>query len=310
MSQNSVNPALIRRHTLQRNRSLITIAACTLLTTFLHADCAHDHRSSKNSGLLITDFTNSGTQTLTSGALARIKDKLIGSCFNENSDELLERVRALFQDEGYFGAVVNSLHIKLPDPLALPKPAMLEADVLEGQRYKVAEIRFTGNHASSAAKLRSVFPLKRGDLFQRDKVAGGLESIRKVYASNGFIDLSFVPQTQSLSNATIVLTVAITEGPRYRMGKLEILAKKDLADRLSGEWQLAEGAVFDFAYIEKYVDSNRSLLPRGFTAESVQLVRDCRDSSVEVRVLIEATDVLSQTKPKDVECEPQSGNSE
>ena len=94
------------------------------------------------------------------------------------------------------------------------------------------------------------------------------------------------------------------------MGKLEILAKKDLADRLSGEWQLAEGAVFDFAYIEKYVDSNRSLLPRGFTAESVQLVRDCRDSSFEVRVLIEATDVLSQTKPKDVECEPQSVNSE
>jgi hypothetical protein len=69
-----------------------------------------------------------------------------------------------------------------------------------------------------------------------------------------------------------------------------------LADRLSGEWQLAEGGVFDFAYIEKYVDSNRSLLPRGFTAESVQLVRDWRDASVEVRVLIEATDLFIANK--------------
>lgn len=292
------------------NRSFITIVACTLLTTFVHADCEHDHRSSKNSGLLVTDLTISGTQTLTSAALARIKNKLTGSCFDENSDELEERVRALFQDEGYFGAVVNSLRIKISDPLRLPKPAMLEADVLEGQRCKVGEIRFAGNHAFSAAKLRSDFSLKKGALFQRSKIAGGLDSVRKVYVSNGFIDLTFVPETQNLSNATIILTVAITEGPQYRMGKLQIFAKKDLADRLRAEWQLAEGAVFDLGYVDKYVNSNRSLLPLGFTPESVQLMRDCRDASVGVRLLIEATDISSQSKPKDVECEPQAKNSQ
>jgi len=279
---------------------------CVFLTTFLYADCANDqdHRSNKNSGLLITDFTITGTLTLSSDELATIASKLTGSCFDENSEELEERVRLVFQNQGYFAAVVKSLRIKPSDQLAIPKPTTLEAEVLEGQRYKLSEIRFTGNRAFGAAKLRREFPLKRGDLFEKDKIAGGIDGIRKLYAADGFVDWLAIPDTQPLSDATIILSLSIAEGPQYRMGKLEIFAQKEMADRLREEWQLADGAVFDFSYVDKYVVANRSLLPLGFTPRDVQLVRDCPGASIEVRLVLEVTDPSSQSRPKDVECEP------
>jgi outer membrane protein assembly factor BamA len=209
----------------------------------------------------------------------------------------------VFQNQGYFGAVVKSLRIKPSDQLAIPEPATLEAEVLEGQRYKLSEIRFTGNRVFGAAKLRSVFPLKRGDLFERDKIAGGLNGLRKLYTSEGFVGFAGVSETQTLSDATIVLSLSITEGPQYRMGKLEILAQKEMADRLREEWQLPEGAAFDLSYIDEYIGANRFLLPLGFTARDVQLVRDCPGASIEVRLVLEVTDPSSQSRPKDVESE-------
>ncbi len=53
---------------MRRNLLFAGVAAGVFLTTLLHADCAkdNDHRSNKNSGLLITDFIISGTQRLSS----------------------------------------------------------------------------------------------------------------------------------------------------------------------------------------------------------------------------------------------------
>ena len=294
---------------MRRNLLFAGVAAGIFLTTLLHADCAkdNDHRSNKNSGLLITDFIISGTQRLSSTELNRIEGQLTGSCFDENLEELEKRVRALFQDRGYFGVVVKSFRIKPGDPLVLPKTVTLEAEVLEGTRYRLAEITFTGNHAFSAAKLRSAFPLSKGDLFGRDKIAGGLDGLLRLYAADGFIDLMMIPDTENSSDLTINLAVTVMEGPQYRMGKLEILAKKEIADRLQAEWQLPEGAVFDPTYVDRYISENRSLLPLGFTRDAVQLVRNCPDSLVEVRLPLEA-DLTSQSRPKDVECEPRDGS--
>src|SRR6266849_1814414 len=126
----------------------------------LHAECVNDHRSNKNAGILITDFTITGTQTISATELARITNDLIGSCFDEDSEELEERIRASFQDRGYFVSKVNSLRFKARDPLGVPKPVSLEAEISHGPRYKLAEIKFVENHAFSTAKLRRQFPLK------------------------------------------------------------------------------------------------------------------------------------------------------
>jgi hypothetical protein len=70
-----------RRCAMRSYRLFIAVVSCAFLTAFLRADCANDqdHRSSKTSGLPITDFTISGTQTLSSDEIANLHGKQTGA---------------------------------------------------------------------------------------------------------------------------------------------------------------------------------------------------------------------------------------
>lgn len=274
-----------------------------LSASFLPAQCVNDNRTNKNAGILVTDFTISGTQTISATDLARITGDLIGSCFDEESEEMEERVRALFQDRGYFKSEVKSLRFKPRDPLGVPKPVTLEGEVSEGARYRLAEITFVQNHAISSQKLREQFPLKKGELFERGKVASGLESLRKLYGTQGFLDFTAIPDTKFGSNATVNLNLSINEGPQYHMGKLETVADKEVAAKLHAEWKLAEGDVYDYYYIEQFLETNRDSLPRGFSRANVHTIQNCPDAVVEVRLLVDPAKDTSQAEPKNVPCE-------
>ncbi len=294
---------------MRRSRFFTALLACAFLPTFLHADCTgdHDNRSSKTSGLLITDFSITGTHALSSEELARITSELTGSCYDEDTEELTERIQALFQDRGYMETTVKNVYIRPSDPLAIPKPVSLEAEVVEGRQFKVAGIEFVGNHAFSTSKLRGEFSLKKGDLLARNKIGMGIDGVRNLYVSDGFVDWIATSGATKRSDGTILLTLSVAEGPQYRMGKLEIFTKRELADRLRATWELPEGAVFDLRYIDKYLDTNRPLLPAAFNRADVQLVRDCRDFSVVVRLPVDGTDPRSQSMPQDIDCKPPHG---
>jgi outer membrane protein assembly factor BamA len=287
---------------------MMRLSPCTLLfalflsAAFLPAECVNDYRSNKNAGILITDFTITGTQTISATDLARITSDMIGSCFNEDSEEMEERVRASFQDRGYFKVEVKNLRFKPRDQLNVPKPVTLEGEVSEGARYKLAEVTFVENHAFSSEKLREQFPLKKGELFERGKVASGLESLRKLYGNQGFLDFTAIPDTKFGSNGTASLNISIQEGPQYRMGKLDIVADKEVVARLRQEWKPAEGDVYDQTYIDQYLGANRDLLPVGFSRDNIQESQNCPDAVVGVRLIIDPTDT-SHAEPNYVPCE-------
>jgi outer membrane protein assembly factor BamA len=266
-------------------------------------ECVNDHRSNKNAGILITDFTIAGTQTISTTELADITRDMIGSCFDENSEEMEERVRASFQDGGYFAVEVKSLRFKPRDPLGVPKPVTLEGEVSEGARYKLAEITFVENHAFSSETLRQQFPLKRGDLFRRGKVASGLQSLRKLYGTHGFLDWTAVPETTFGSSATVNLNISSREGHQYHMGKLETVGDKELAAKLRANWNLAEGEVYDRTYIDQFLEINRDSLPAGFSRANVQTIQNCPDALVEVRLILDPAEETSHAEPKNVPCE-------
>lgn len=205
---------------MKKRSFLLACIACGLLSSCLSAQCAPDHRSNKSGGILLKDLNLVGTQTLTSDQLAEITGELTGGCFDEDSDELQERIRSLFQDRGYFRVEVKSLQLKPQDPLRIPKPVMGEAEVAEGARYKVGEITFVKNHTFSPERLRQEFPMKTGEWLARGKVATGLEALRKLYGTDGFLDYVAIPDTEFGSNATANLRLSFEEGPQYHPAKI------------------------------------------------------------------------------------------
>ena len=281
-----------------------SLLACLLLVSFCRADCVHDYRSDKKAGIKVTDFKIVGTQALSSTDINRLTGQFTDSCFNEDSEELGERVRALFQDEGYFKVEVKNVAVKAVDPLATPKAVNVEAEVAEGPRFKIAEIQFLKNHAFSSEKLREEFPLKRGDVMARGAVVTGIEGLRKLYGTNGYLEYIAGIDTQPASDGMMNLVVTLeSEGPQYRLDKVEIVAQKELAAKLYAQWKLSEGAVYDAGYIDKFIEENRDLLPMGFTHENAQVVRDCPAGLVNVTLMVDASEGKIPAQAKNVPCE-------
>jgi len=274
-----------------------------LISPLLSAQCAKDNRTNKNGGIHVIDFTISGTQTISATDLARITAAMIGNCYDEDSDEMGDRVRALFQDRGYFQVEVKSLRVKPRDPLGVPKPVTLEGELSEGARYKLGQVSFVQNLAFTAEELREQFPIKKGALMERTKIAMGLESLRKLYVTRGYLEFVAIPETTFSSNATVDLRVVLEEGPQYHMGKVEIMAEKKRAARLRAEWKLAEGDVYDGSYLDDYLAANHSLLPANFGRADVQIIQNCPEALIHLRLIVDPTQNTSTSVPKSVPCE-------
>lgn len=288
----------------------LPIPACfiLLLISFSHAQCAQDHRTNKNSGILVSDFVVTGTQALSTTELARITGNLTGSCFDDDSEEMGERVQAQFQDRGYMTAEVKSIRLKPSDPLRIPKPVTMEAEVSEGPRYRTADITFLENHAFSSQQLREAFPIKRGDLFERDKVVSGLENVRKLYGSAGYLDFYSMPDAEPVSNGTMALKITVREGPQYHMGKLDVIAEKQLAARLRANWKLSEGSPYDQTYVNEFIEANRDFLPTGFTPSGVQTTKSCPEAQVDVRLVVDPAEDTAPQQLKNIPCDSSKEN--
>jgi outer membrane translocation and assembly module TamA len=282
------------------------LAGLVCLVGLAWGQCSVDHRTDKKAGILVQDVAITGTKAISATELAGMTSDLIGGCFDEDSDEMEARVRAGFQELGYFKVEVKNVRLKAGDPLGVPKPVTMEAEVEEGSQYRVGEISFLKNRAFSSGTLREEFPMKVGDVFSRGKVAAGLEGLRKLYGRSGYLDYTCIPETVAGSNGIMNLKLMFDEGPQYRLEKVEFVGKKEVTARLGMEWKLETGSVYDNSYLSEFIEANRDLLPTGFTRGDVQVAKDCPKALVEVRVVVDAAEDAGKTPAKEVPCEKDS----
>ncbi len=116
--------------------------------------------------------------------------------------------------------------------------------ISEGKTAAIHHINIIGNKAFSDSRLRDLFELKTSDWwtslfnddkYSREKLSGDLEKLRSFYLDHGYIKFSIDSTQVSLSpdKKQVFITIAITEGPQYKIrdfaikGKT-ILPRKDL----------------------------------------------------------------------------------
>jgi outer membrane protein assembly factor BamA len=287
-------------------RSLVLLPVLVLIALPSHAQCSADYRNDRNDkkpGIQIIDLAITGTQTLTSDQIAEMTSGFIEACFNDDSDEIESRVRAAFQEHGYYAAQVKSFTFKAHDPIAVPKPVSAEAEVVEGPIYKIADISFLNNRAFTSDVLRQHLPVKNGEVFTRSRIASGFGAIRKLYGSAGYLDTIFRVGDVPTSDATVQLTLTFDEGRQYHLNNIEIAAEKSLAAKLLAEWKLQEGAVYDAGYIDEFLDANRNLLPESFSRETVKVRQNCPEAQVDVRLIVDPSQDSTKTDLRNIPCE-------
>jgi outer membrane protein insertion porin family len=174
-------------------------------------------------------------------------------------EEDTERVRAEYQNRGYFKVVVNDPKTEIHDtghkgfhiPLlqaGVGKAVDLTMPIEEGDKYRLGKITFKNNKAiSNVAALRTLFPIKDGDIFSRDKIAKGLENLRKAYGQYGYINYTGVPSTtfddeKKLAN----LEIDVDEGKQFYVRRIEFTGNTTTRDKvIRRELALEEGGIYN-----------------------------------------------------------------
>ena len=283
-------------------RVLDSLIAFVLLFLFCPSGFAQTQIPSTDSRKILVDSVSiSGTRTIDTAELGEIAGSISGSEFNDDADEMRERIRSQFQDHGYVQVEIGKFEIKVIDPLASPKPVRLETEVNEGPLCRLSSIEFTGNHFISSKELRAMFPLKTGDIFEKAKIAGGLQNLMRSLDSRGFLDSSAVPAI-TFSGSTVKLDIDIQEGPQYHMGKLEVIGPPEAAEKLKARWAPDPGAVFDRSYVAGFLEENSALFPANFVGlEGIRVFENCSDSTVSVHIHLVSDaqhDALDRAKPR------------
>jgi hypothetical protein len=137
------------------------------------------------------------TTQLSPSEQATVRARVIGRCFDdEKSGELAERVRDALQTFGYFRATVSAPTMTIVDVSRHPQPISLNVELVEGARYKVREVIWSGYGALSSDQLESISQILPGDILDMSKVRETLEVVLRLYAANGYPKASVVPQVQ------------------------------------------------------------------------------------------------------------------
>src|SRR5262249_23733764 len=148
------------------------------------------------------------------------------------------------QQHGYFKAIVDDPKTQLRDvnsKLHVPivqkgkgKVMDITIPIEEGDKFKLKAITFTNNKAIvNKQLLRSLFPIKDGDTFDKHLVGKGLDNLRKAYGELGYIDFSSVPTTEiDDANKQITLNIEMEEGKPYFVRRIEFQGNTTTRDRV------------------------------------------------------------------------------
>jgi outer membrane protein insertion porin family len=112
--------------------------------------------------------------------------------FEEDAD----KVQAYYRERGYVKAQIGQPELKILEDSQDGKSryVQLQIPVTEGPRYKIGEVRFSGNTVVKTEGLRPLFKVEKDEWFNEKKIRKGFEKAREVYGSAGYFEFTGVPE--------------------------------------------------------------------------------------------------------------------
>ena len=191
-----------------------------------------------------------------------VKQATHGTSLHDVRDEGLARITEAWQDRGYFKARVTGETRTLSISSESHRIA-LSVQLDEGLRYNLKDITFKNNNAiGNVDTLRGFFQIADGEVFSRQKIAKGLEDLRKAYGEIGFINFTSIPDTQfDDENGLISLAIDLDEGKQFRVGNVQVSGLDDAAREEMLKALPKRGEIFSSKIWEKSLVTYFPMLP-------------------------------------------------
>ena len=193
----------------------------------------------------------------------------------------------------------------------------------EGGSTLISRIAFVGNHAFSEDRLKDVISsrqeafwrfLSSSDTYDPERITFDKELLRRFYLKNGYADVEVTGAISELSpdRKSFFVTFTISEGERYRVGKITVNSQlpKLASDSLLPDLQIAEGDWYDGDAVERSVQAiSDDVRKRGFSFVEVKprISRNREKHTVDLvfdvgegpRVYVERIDIQGNTRTQD-----------
>ena len=229
-----------------------------------------------------------------------------------------QRLLDLYARKGRYNATVTPKIIKLDQ-----NRVDVVFEINEGDETLISRIAFVGNKAFSEDKLKEVIGsrqevwwrfLSSSDNYDPDRVNFDKELLRRFYLKNGYADFEVTNATAELApdRSAFFLTFTVSEGERYRIGKVSVATTlrhmkpadlEPILDIQSGDWydgdavernvqaltDAAQERGYPFVEVKPRVQRNRD-------KHVIDLVFDVGEAP---RVYIERIDITGNTRTKD-----------
>jgi outer membrane protein assembly factor BamA len=230
--------------------------------------CPPSHSGSEqspNPDISITEVAFSGTLQMPATdqdqIAASLKQRTYTGSLDGVVDEAEERVRAAWQDRGYFKVQVSGKGRTLTRSPVNQRIA-LSFRVDEGLQYRLGKVLFRNNKAiGNVGTLRALFPIADGDVFSREEIAKGLENLSKAYGKMGYINFTSVPDTRFDDQERLIyLEIDMDEGKQFRLSSISFPSLDDTARQEILRDSLLPGQIFNQETFELLLQRHGSLL--------------------------------------------------
>ena len=229
-----------------------------------------------------------------------------------------QRILELYARRGRFGAVVEPKIIQLDQ-----NRVDVVYEIQEGEAALVARINFVGNESYSDSRLKEVVATKEqawyrilstSDQYDPERLAFDRELLRRFYLRNGYADVQVTAATAELApdRSGFFITYTIEEGPRYRVGDVEIVSNIRNLDPapLRRYLEVETGDWYDGDLVERSaqrIQDEANLLGFPFVEVQPRIRRDRAARQVNLtfeineapRVFVERIDIVGNTRTQD-----------
>jgi len=197
----------------------------------------------------ILDIRFEGVNKLTVSEQNEIASKMMDMVEDDHKtwlEEMQERVQEPWWHRGFFHVHARAESRELSSSPDM-KGVALTFHIEEGQQYRLAGMTFRNIKQFNSAQLRALFPINDGDIFDTQKIAEGLEAMRRTYGELGFIDFTAVPETVTDDeNAKVYLTLDAEEGKQFHFSEIKVIGPdQNFVQHVIREYGLGPGEIFD-----------------------------------------------------------------
>ena len=168
-----------------------------------------------------------------------------GRLKDDEFEDDLDKLRDYYRDQGYLDVEIA------PDKVIFdyPKPnrLVITINVVEGRRYKIGDITFTGNKLHPSALLRRVIRQRSGMVFAPSKLDKDLERLEDFYGHDGYLETrARLIRKPNVATGNIDIQYEIAESEKFYVESVVIEGNtKTKSTVVIRELVLGPGDVFD-----------------------------------------------------------------